>query len=118
MKELLKKSIRLTRRKSRVRGKIFGTSSVPRLSVSKSNLSLYCQIIDDSKQSTLVGVSSKSLTKGKSVNLESAFELGKLIGTKALESNIKRVVFDRGGRKYTGRVSAVAEGAREVGLKI
>lgn len=118
MKELLKKSIRLTRRKSRVRGKIFGTSSVPRLSVSKSNMSLYCQIIDDSKQNTLLGISSKSLTKEKSVNLKSAFELGKAIGQKALDSNIKRVVFDRGGRKYTGRVSAVAEGAREVGLKI
>ena len=118
MKELLAKRARLARRKNRVRGRISGTRSLPRLSVSKSNTSLYCQVIDDASGVTLFGVHSKPLTKGANVTVTTAEEIGAQVATKALEMNIKRVVFDRGGRQYTGQVAAVADGARKAGLKI
>ena len=118
MKELLAKRARLARRKNRVRGRISGTRSLPRLSVTKSNTSLYCQVIDDGAGVTLFGVHSKPLTKGGNVTTATAEELGAQVAAKALEMNIQRVVFDRGGRQFTGRVAAVAEGARKAGLKI
>ncbi|MBP5427299.1 MAG: 50S ribosomal protein L18 [Clostridiales bacterium] len=103
----------------RVRKKVSGTASRPRLSVHKSLKHMRAQIIDDTAGMTLVAASTEEL---KSVldfggNIEAAKELGKLIAKKALEKSITTVVFDRGGCIYHGRIKALAEAAREAGLK-
>lgn len=103
------------RRRSRIRSKIFGTESRPRLSIFKSNTRLFIQLIDDEKGKTIFS-SSTSEIKGDSA-LARAKEAGKQIAAKAKENKITTVVFDRGGYVYTGKVRAVAEGAREGGLK-
>jgi large subunit ribosomal protein L18 len=110
------------KRKKRVRKKIMGTSESPRLSVFRSSKNIYAQIIDDTNSKTLVNAS--SLTKGvsedvkkKGGNKEGAALVGKLIAERALKSGIKKVVFDRNGFLYHGRVKALAEAAREGGLK-
>ena len=108
-------------RHARVRKKISGTSDCPRLDVYRSNASIYAQIIDDSKGVTLLAVSSRdkgleSKLKGKT-KTEQARIVGETIGEKALSAKIKNVVFDRGGYIYTGRVQALAEGARSAGLE-
>lgn len=103
-------------RHNRLRTKLAGTKKRPRLCVFKSNLYIYCQVIDDDKGHTLVQANTKELTtKGK--NIECATQLGTLIAQKALKAGIKEVVFDRGGYIYHGRVKAVAEAARAAGLK-
>lgn len=108
-------------RHARVRVKISGTSERPRLNVYRSNASIYAQIIDDTKGVTLVAASSldKDLEKavaGKS-KTEQARLVGEAIAKKAVKANIKTVVFDRGGYIYTGRVQALADGARSAGLE-
>ncbi len=108
-------------RHTRVRKKISGTSDCPRLDVYRSNASIYAQIIDDSKGVTLVSASSldkelENEIKGKT-KTEQARLVGELIAKKALKAKIKNVVFDRGGYIYTGRVQALAEGARSAGLE-
>ena len=112
------KIIKRDRRRGRIRAKIQGTKECPRLSVFRSNLNIYLQLIDDAKGITIVSVSSKEI-KGKktATKTEIAEEAGKLLAKKAKEKNITTVVFDRGGYRYHGRVKAVAEGARSVGLK-
>jgi large subunit ribosomal protein L18 len=109
------------KRKKRIRTKIFGTSERPRLTVYRSIRHSYAQLIDDSQQRTILSISTlgKVLKAdiGKSYNIEAAKKVGELIAQKALEKNIKRVVFDRNGYLYHGRVKALAEGAREKGLK-
>ena len=105
------------RRKIRVRTKIFGTSDCPRLSVFRSSKNIYAQIIDDSEGKTLLGTSTLSKDFKDGSNLKGAKELGKVVAKKALEQKISKVVFDRGGYIYHGRVKALAEGAREAGLK-
>jgi large subunit ribosomal protein L18 len=97
------------RRHNRIRAKIKGTVDVPRLSVFKSNTSLYAQIIDDVNGKTLVSL---SLT----AKMKDAKKLGEELAKKAIDSNIKKVVFDRGGYIYTGKIKDLAEGAREGGL--
>lgn len=99
--------------KYRIRKKIAGSASRPRLTVYKSNKSIYCQLIDDDKGNTLCAASSKGLN---SVKVEQAKEVGKLIAQKAIGININSIVFDRNGYVYHGRVKALAEGAREGGL--
>jgi large subunit ribosomal protein L18 len=106
-----------TRRKGRVRSKIAGTAEQPRLSVFKSLSHINVQLIDDSKGVTLVSATDQELKVGKKTKAELSFEVGKLIAKKALEKKIEQVVFDRGSSKYHGRVKAVADGAREGGLK-
>lgn len=107
---------RQARRHGRVRAKISGTAARPRLSVFRSNRGLYLQLIDDTTGQTLVGAHSKELKEaGKKV--DQAMSLGKLLAEKAQAKKITSVVFDRGFYKYHGRVKAVAEGAREGGLK-
>ena len=108
------------RRKLRVRKKIFGTKDRPRLSVFRSNNYCYAQIIDDQAGKTLLGLSYEDIKKlhDKGTKSEASFEVGKLLAKKALEKNIKSVVFDRSGYKYHGRIKQVAEGAREGGLKL
>lgn len=107
------------RRHKAIRTKISGTTEVPRLNVFRSLNNIYAQIIDDTKGITLVSASSldKEIEVKNGGNIEAATEVGKLIAKKALEKNIEAVVFDRGGYIYHGRVAALAEGAREGGLK-
>ena len=107
-------------RHARVRKKISGTPDMPRLSVYRSNKSIYAQIIDDTKRVTLVSASTLDpQIKGQldDVDKKGAAKLvGKLIGERALNAGLKNVVFDRGGYIYTGRVAELAAGAREAGL--
>ena len=105
------------RRHARVRAKVSGTAECPRLAVTKSNKNIIAQIIDDTKAETLVYVSTlDSDIKTKKANKEAAKEVGAAVAKKALEKNIKSVVFDRGGFIYHGVVKAIAEAAREAGL--
>lgn len=106
-------------RHSRVRAKISGTTSVPRLNVFRSNGNIFAQIIDDEKRITLVSASSidKELKLKNGGNIEAATKVGELLAKRAKEAKIKEVVFDRGGYLYHGRVKALAEAARENGLE-
>jgi len=105
------------RRKIRTRAKVQGTNDRPRLSVFRSNKSLYAQLIDDISGKTVIGVSQKELGAQKLKKEEAAKELGKLMAKKALTKKIESAVFDRGSYSYHGRVKAFADGAREGGLK-
>ncbi len=115
MKSLNSKITNRIRTRNRIRAKISGTSSMPRLSVFKSNTSISAQIIDDSKAVTIVSAHSREV-KGKGMT-EKAMLVGKLVAEKAIAKKIEKVVFDRGGFIYTGNVKALADGAREGGLK-
>ena len=114
------KNPRLKRHK-RIRKKISGSATCPRLSVYRSLKHMYAQIIDDERGYTLVGVSTRIPeirdVVNKGGNIAAAKEVGKLLAKKASEKNITTVVFDRGGYKYHGRVAALAESAREGGLQ-
>ena len=105
-------------RHERVRSKIVVTTEVPRLCVYRSNTNIYAQIIDDEKGITLVSASSldKEL-KLKNANIEAATKVGESVAKKAVKAGIKKVVFDRGGYLYHGRVKALAEACRENGLE-
>ncbi len=108
---------RLNRHK-RVRGKISGTTECPRLDVFRSARHIYAQIIDDTKGVTLCSASSLDKGfEGYTGNAEAAKKVGEAVAKKALKLGITEVVFDRGGFVYHGRVKALAEGAREGGLK-
>lgn len=114
---MLKKQQKRIRRHKRVRAKISGTKERPRLCIFKSTKYIYAQLIDDERGKTLVAVSSRELKKVKNAKkVDLAKEVGKLIAKKAKDKKIEKVVFDRGGYQYHGRVKAVAEGAREGGL--
>jgi len=104
------------RRHARVRSKIEGTPTTPRLSVFRSNRGMFLQLIDDLNQKTLVSAKQTEI-KTKAAKTELGKELGLLIAKKATEKKITKVVFDRRSYKYHGRVKAVAEGAREGGLE-
>ena len=107
-----------TRRHIRVRRKVSGTSERPRLCVYRSNTNLYVQIIDDIAGITLVSASTLDKEiKTKYANKEAAKEVGALIAKRAIEKNIKTVVFDRGGYIYHGVVKELAEAARQGGLE-
>ena len=106
------------KRHARVRSKISGTSEMPRLCVYRSNANIYAQIIDDVKGVTLVSASSLEKDfSGSGSNKAAAKEVGKMIAEKAVAQGITAVVFDRGGYLFHGRVSELAAGAREGGLK-
>ena len=107
------------RRHLRVRRKISGTAECPRLCVYRSNTNLYAQIIDDEKGVTLVSASSmdKELNIKNGGNVEASKLVGALIAKKAKKAKINKVVFDRGGYLYHGRVKALADAARENGLE-
>ena len=106
-------------RHARVRAKVSGTPEVPRLNVFRSNQNIFAQIIDDTKGTTLVSASSidKDLKLANGSNIEAATKVGELIAKRAKEAKIKKVVFDRGGYLYHGRVEALAEAARANGLE-
>lgn len=106
------------RRHIRVRRKISGTSECPRLCVYRSNSNIYAQIIDDVKGETIVSASTlDKAVKTKKSNKEATKEVGTLIAKRAIEKNIKNVVYDRGGYIYHGIVKELAEAAREAGLE-
>ena len=110
---------RLVRRK-RIRDKIKGTAERPRLSVYRGNRNIYTQIIDDTEGRTLVSASSMEASvrsKIKGFTVETAKAVGELLAEKAKERGISKVVFDRGGYKYHGKVKALADGARAGGLE-
>ncbi|CAI9680842.1 50S ribosomal protein L18 [Elizabethkingia anophelis] len=112
----VEKRIRIKRR---VRGKISGSVELPRLSVFKSNKEIYAQLVDDKSGKTLVAASSreKDLANEKGTKTEISTLVGKKIAEKAIAAGIGSVVFDRNGFVYHGRVKALADGAREGGLK-
>ncbi len=111
---------KLSRRKrihNRIRKKMEGTTACPRLSVYRSNKNIYCQLIDDTNGVTLASASSSDEAVSGANKTELATKVGELIGSKAQALQISKVVFDRGGYLFHGRVKALAEGARNAGLK-
>ena len=102
---------------SRIRAKLAGTGDRPRLNVYRSLNHIYAQVIDDQKGVTIVSASTLSAKSKTGGNVVSAREIGKAIAEKAQEKGVKKVVFDRGGFLYHGRIKALAEAAREAGLE-
>ena len=105
------------RRHRRVRGKVFGSAERPRLVVFRSNRGIEAQLVDDLEGKTLAAASWLNLKSFKGSKTEQAAEVGKLLAQNAKKANVETVVFDRGGYLYHGRVKALADAAREGGLK-
>lgn len=114
---MLKKLQKKLRRQKRVRSKIRGTAQKPRLCVFRSHKHIYAQLIDDDKKKTVLSINDQKTKRVKKTKVDVAKEIGRLIAKAALEKKIEKVIFDRGPYKYHGRVKAVADGAREGGLK-
>ena len=114
MKLSRKESVK--RRHRRVRKKVSGTAERPRLCVFRSNNHIYAQVIDDVAQHTIASASDFNLESQSGATCEASAEVGKLVAKKAMDRGINKVVFDRGGNLYHGRVKALAQGAREAGL--
>lgn len=114
-----REKLRITLRKRRSRARIFGTAERPRLSVFRSLKHISCQLINDDEQKTIVCAGDKELSDEirKKEKTAVAQEVGKLLAKRAKEKKVKKVVFDRGGRAYLGRVRSLAEGARQEGLE-
>lgn len=104
------------RRKRRIRGRIEGTTERPRVSVFRSNRAIYAQIVDDSAAATLAAARSAEVEGAGLKKAEVAKKVGELLAQRAKDKGVERVVFDRSGYLYHGRVKALAEGAREGGL--
>ena len=105
------------RRRRRVRGKVSGTAERPRLSVARSNSRIYAQVIDDEKGHTLVAAGSTEADLRSLSKADAAAAVGRLVAERARSAGIETIVFDRNGYKYHGRVKALAEAAREGGLR-
>ena len=116
LKKISKNDERL-RRHARVRNKVSGTAECPRLNVFRSNAHIHAQIIDDTTGTTLVACSSVDMKLANGGNIEAAKAVGAELANRAQAKNIKKVVFDRGGYVYHGRVQALADAAREAGLE-
>ena len=114
---VLQKRAHREKRRKRVRRKIAGTAERPRLSVYRSNVHIYAQLIDDDAATTLAAADSREVGEAEN-RKEAARKVGELVARKAQEAGIEVAVFDRGGNKYHGRIAALAEGAREGGLKL
>ena len=104
-------------RHKKIRAKTKGSAEKPRLCVFRSNKHIYAQLFNDEKGTVIACSSDKEIKTKKKGKVAAAFETGKALTAKALEKKIKNIVFDRGGYRYHGRVKAVADGAREGGLK-
>jgi large subunit ribosomal protein L18 len=104
------------RRKRRIRGRLHGTSERPRVSVFRSNKAIYAQLVDDAGASTLAAARSGEVESSGLNKTDVAKKVGELLAQRAKDKGIERVVFDRSGYLYHGRVKALAEGAREGGL--
>ena len=102
---------------ARIRQKLSGTAERPRLNVYRSLNHIYAQVVDDRKGETIVSASTLALKAKTGGNVAAAKEIGKVIAERAVEKGIKRVVFDRGGYLYHGRIKALADAAREAGLE-
>lgn len=111
------KRVHKNKRRSRIRRKIYGTAERPRLSVYRSNIHIYAQLIDDLDGHTLVAADSREVGEAEN-RVEASRMVGTLLAERASNAGIETVIFDRGGNKYHGRVAALAEGARSVGLKL
>ena len=116
MRRAIKKQLMHKRRHRRIRGRVSGTPDRPRLAVSRSNMQISVQVIDDIAGRTLCSSTSLTMKDVKGQNLEGAKVVGTDVAKKALEAGITRVAFDRGGFRYHGRVKALADAAREAGL--
>ncbi len=114
---VLEKRMHREKRHKRVRRKLAGTAARPRLSVYRSNVHIYAQLIDDDAGETLAAADSRQVGDADN-RKDAARKVGALIANKASEAGIEAVVFDRGGNKYHGRIAALAEGAREGGLRL
>jgi large subunit ribosomal protein L18 len=112
-----KKRLHREKRRKRVRRKIVGTAERPRLSVYRSNVHIYAQLIDDTAGHTLAAAESREVGEAEN-RTEAARKVGELIAKRGKEAEIETVVFDRGGNKYHGRIAALAEGARSGGLRL
>ncbi len=112
------KTFKRNKIKRRVRGKISGTAECPRLSVFRSNKQIYAQLIDDVAGKTLVAANSRidAIEKAESNKVDKSFKVGQELAAKATAAGITKVVFDRNGYLYHGRVKSLADGAREGGL--
>jgi large subunit ribosomal protein L18 len=108
---------RRIKRHRRIRNRIFGTPERPRLSVFRSSANVYAQIIDDTRGTTLVAASSLDDAAGSGTKTDRARKVGELVAERARAAGIGKVVFDRGGFLYHGRIKAVADGARANGLE-
>lgn len=118
MNRIADKNRKYARRKVHIRKSIFGTAERPRMTVFRSNLHMYVQVIDDTTGTTLVsaGTVEKELAEIKN-NVEGAAKLGETLGKRCLEKGVTTVVFDRNGYLYHGVVKAIADGARKAGVK-
>ena len=114
---VLQKRAHREKRRKRVRRKVVGTAERPRLSVYRSNVNIYAQLIDDDAAHTLAAADSREVS-GAENRKDAARKVGELIASKAKEAGVEVAVFDRGGNKYHGRIAALAEGAREGGLQL
>jgi large subunit ribosomal protein L18 len=114
---VLQKRAHREKRRKRVRRKIAGTADRPRLSVYRSNVNIYAQLIDDDAATTLAAADSREVGEAEN-RKDAARKVGELIARRAQGVGIEVAVFDRGGNKYHGRIAALAEGAREGGLKL
>ena len=120
MERMKLKHVRRERRKRRVRGKSYGTADKPRLTVFRSLKNIYAQLIDDDKGHTMIAASTQSpeLKDSYGGNKGAAAKVGKLLAEKAVAQGIKAATFDRNGYRFTGRLKALADAAREAGLKV
>ncbi len=123
MNKQIAKNQRRARRKAKIRSKISGTAKCPRLSVYRSNSSMYVQLIDDKKGATIVSAHSKEIKEVKAdkdsklgTKENTSFMLGELIAKKGADKKVTKIIFDRGSYLYHGRVKALGEGARKGGL--
>ncbi len=114
---LLQKRAHREKRRKRVRRRIYGTAERPRLSVYRSNVHIYAQLVDDDEGHTLVAADTREAGEAEN-RVEAARKVGELVAERAKAADIEEVVFDRGGNRYHGRVAALAEGARSGGLKL
>ncbi|MFL6008519.1 MAG: 50S ribosomal protein L18 [Rubrobacteraceae bacterium] len=112
-----KKRLHREKRHKRVRRKVSGTAERPRLSVYRSNVHIYAQLVDDDAANTLAAADSREVGEAEN-RKEAARKVGELIANRATDAGIEAVVFDRGGNKYHGRIAALTEGARSGGLKL
>lgn len=114
---VIQKRAQREKRRSRIRRTLTGTPERPRLSVYRSNNQIYAQLVDDLEGHTIASADSRQVGEAEN-RTDAAKKVGALIAERAKEAGVEDVVFDRGGNKYHGRVAALAEGAREAGLKL
>ena len=114
---VLEKRVQREKRRRRLRRRIYGTAERPRLSVYRSNVHIYAQLVDDDEGNTLAAADSREVGDAEN-RTEAARKVGELVARRAQDAEVQEVVFDRGGNKYHGRVAALAEGARSGGLKL